>query len=64
MYKKQRGVRYMLKIRITYSREDEKELERALKKIEKEFNVLSKSRAYRGRGESKYNNVYIDVENK
>ena len=54
----------MLKIRITYSREDEKELERALKKIEKEFNVLSKSRAYRGRGESKYNNVYIDVENK
>lgn len=54
----------MLKIRITYSREDEKELERALKKIEEEFNVLSKSKSYRGRGESKYNNVYIDVENK
>lgn len=54
----------MLKIRITYSREDERELERALKKIEKEFNVLSKSKPYRGRGESKYNNVYLDVENK
>ena len=54
----------MLKIRITYSIEDEKELEKALEKIEKEFNVLSKSKSYRGRGESKYNNIYVDVENK
>lgn len=54
----------MLKIRITYNRENEKELDKAIEKLEKEFNILNKSRIYKGRGESKYNNVYLDVENK
>ena len=54
----------MLKIRITYNREDEKELEKAIKKLEKNFDILNKSRIYKGRGESKYNNIYLDVENK
>lgn len=54
----------MLKIRITYNRENEKELDKAIEKLEKEFNILNKSRIYKGRGESKYNNIYLDVENK
>lgn len=54
----------MLKVRITYNKEDEKELKKAIEKLEKEFEILNKSRVYRGRGESKYNNVYLDVENK
>lgn len=54
----------MLKVRITYNREDKKELDKAVEKLEKEFNILNKSRIYQGRGESKYNNVYLDIENK
>ena len=54
----------MLKIRITYNREDKKELEKAIEKLEKDFNILNKSKVYQGRGESKYNNIYLDVENK
>ena len=54
----------MLKVRITYNREDEEEIKKAIEKLEKEFEILNKSRVYRGRGESKYNNVYLDVENK
>ena len=50
----------MLKIRITYA--DKSELNKAIKKLEKEFNVLSVSKEYRGRGRSKYSNVYLDVE--
>lgn len=52
----------MLKIRITYA--DKSELDKAIKKLEKEFNVLSISKEYKGRGNSKYSNVYLDVENK
>lgn len=54
----------MLKIRITYNREDKEELKKAIEKLEKDFNILNKSRVYQGRGESKYNNIYLDVENK
>lgn len=50
----------MLKIRITYS--DKSELDKTIKKLEKEFNVLSISKEYKGRGNSKYSNVYLDVE--
>ena len=52
----------MLKIRITYA--DKKELEIALEKIKKEFNVLNISKEYRGRGTSAYSNIYVDVENR
>lgn len=50
----------MLKFRITYS--DEKELQKAIEKLESEFNVLSISDPYKGRGKSKYSNVYLDLE--
>lgn len=54
----------MLKIRITYNRDNKEELDRAIDKLEKDFDILNKSRVYEGRGESKYNNIYLDVENK
>lgn len=54
----------MLKIRITYNRDNKEELDRAIDKLEKDFEILNKSRVYEGRGESKYNNIYLDVENK
>lgn len=52
----------MLKIRITFT--DQSELNNAIKKLQKEFNILSISKIYKGRGASKYSNVYLDVENK
>ena len=54
----------MLKIRITYNKDNKEELEKAIETLEKNFNVLNKSKIYKGRGESKYNNIYLDVENK
>ena len=47
----------MLKIRITYNRNNPKELEEAIKKLEKDFTILNKSKVYEGRGESLYNNI-------
>lgn len=52
----------MLKIRITFT--DQSELNNAIKKLQKEFNILLISKVYKGRGSSKYSNVYLDVENK
>ena len=40
----------MLKVRITYNREDEKELKKAIEKLEKDFDILNKSKIYRGEG--------------
>ena len=40
------------------------QLKKAIEKLEKDFDILNKSKIYRGRGESKYNNIYLDVENK
>lgn len=54
----------MLKVRITFV-DDEKgreELNIALSKLEKDFNIISQSNIYRGRGKSQYSNVYLDVE--
>lgn len=51
----------MLKFRITYA--DKTELDKALKKLETEFNILSISKPYKGRGKSQYSNIYLDIEN-
>ena len=50
----------MLKLRITYCNETEKD--EAIKEIEKNFNILNISRPYPGRNGSKFSNVYIDIE--
>lgn len=49
----------MIKIRITFSNEEEKNI--ALEKINENFNVLNISKVYAGRGNSQYSNIYIDV---
>lgn len=54
----------MLKIRITYNRENPAEFQQALKKLEENFTIINQSKVYEGRGKSLYNNVYLDVENK
>ena len=54
----------MLKIRITYNREKPEELKDAIKKIEKEFDIINQSQEYKNRGKSKYSNIYLDVESK
>lgn len=50
----------MLKIRITYNNEAEKD--RAIDIIKNQFDVLNISKEYKRRGDSKYSNVYIDAE--
>lgn len=52
----------MIKIRLTYSNEEEKDL--AIEKIKENFEVINISKEYKGRGNSQYSNVYIDVNNK
>ena len=56
----------MLKMRITFvdTEKGRTELDAAIVKLEKEFNILSVSDVYNGRGKSQYSNVYVDVENK
>ncbi|MBS6601164.1 MAG: hypothetical protein ACLR02_02365 [Clostridium sp.] len=56
----------MLKIRLRYV-DDEKgkeELEIALKKIEKEFDIISKSKSYPDSRGSKYSRIYLDLRNR
>lgn len=50
----------MIKIRLTYA--DNKEKDIAIEKIKENFEVLNISREYKGRGNSQYSNVYIDVD--
>lgn len=50
----------MIKIRLTYA--DHKEKDIAIEKIKESFEVLNISREYKGRGNSQYSNVYIDVD--
>lgn len=58
--KENSGGKKMLKIRITYA--DNAEKDAAIKKIEENFNVLNISKVYPGRNGSQYSNIYIDVE--
>lgn len=56
----------MIKIRLTFSNNEKGVIEyaKALDNIKENFKVLNISKIYKGRGESKFSNVYIDVENK
>ena len=53
----------MLKIRMTFVDDEEgnKELKNAIDKLSKEFDIVNQSDVYKGRGKSKYSNIYIDV---
>ena len=54
----------MLKLRITFDRNNPEELNEAIEKLKENFDVIQISKVYEGRGESRYSNVYIDVNNK
>lgn len=56
----------MIKMRLTFV-DDEKgisEFGRIVAEIERTFVIVFKSRVYKGRGDSKYNSIYLDLENK
>lgn len=54
----------MLKIRVTFvdNEKGNKELSDFMEMIEKRQTVLNQSRIYKGRNNSKYSNVYLDIE--
>lgn len=54
----------MLKLRITFDRNNPDELNEAIEKLKENFDIIQISKVYDGRGESRYSNVYIDVNNK
>ena len=56
----------MMKIRLTFvdTEEGNRELCNALNKISDIFTVIQTSKVYKGRGNSKYSNVYLEIENK
>lgn len=56
----------MIKIRATFidTNEGSKELEKVIKNIEEKFYILNKSKVYKGRKASRYNNIYIDIQEK
>lgn len=56
----------MLKLRITFvdDKNGNKELEEAKEIINKNFEIINISKVYKGRNNSKYSNVYIDVSGK
>lgn len=49
----------MIKIRLTYAYDEEKDI--AIEKIKENFEVLNISREYKGRGNNQYSNIYIDA---
>jgi hypothetical protein len=56
----------MLKLRITFvdDKNGNKELSEAKEIINKNFEIINISKIYKGRNNSKYSNVYIDVSGK
>lgn len=49
----------MIKIRLTYANDKEKDI--AIEKIKENFEVLNISREYKGRGGSQYSNIPIFI---
>lgn len=56
----------MIKVRLTFvdTREGHSELTGAIKILNDNCIVLNKSKVYKGRGTTKYSNVYLDIESK
>lgn len=56
----------MLKLRITFvdDKNGNKELEEDKEIINKNFEIINISKVYKGRNNSKYSNVYVDVSGK
>ena len=56
----------MIKCRLTFTHDKYGivELNNTIDKIKKDFNILNISKIYKGRGNSKYSNVYLDIVQK
>lgn len=56
----------MIKVRITFvdNPEGNKELQESLKVLNANFTIIQESKVYKGRGNSKYSNIYLDLQNK
>lgn len=54
----------MLKVRITYTNDTQgqKEKDKLIKAIENNNRVLEVSKEYKGRGTSKFNNIYLTID--
>ena len=55
----------MLKIRATFVDGDSESIDdinKILSTLEKEFQILNQSKVYKGKGSSKYSNIYIDID--
>ena len=51
----------MVKVRLTYVQDSDEE-KAVLEVLKQQFNVIQVSREYKGRGNSQYSNIYVDVE--
>lgn len=51
----------MVKIRLTHVKNSDEE-KKVLKALKEQFEIISISREYEGRGNSEYCNLYIDVK--
>lgn len=56
----------MLKVRITFidDGKHDNEVRRMIADVQRSFTIVNQSNIYKGRGGSKYSNIYIDIEKK
>lgn len=54
----------LLKIRITFIDDEKgnKEVLNAIENLKDKYTIINQSNIYRGRGSSKYSNIYLDLE--
>lgn len=54
----------MLKVRVTFvdNEEGREELKNIEKNLNKDYEIISKSKIYKSREETQYSNVYFDIE--
>lgn len=55
----------MFKLRITFvdDKNSNKELQEFINELENKYLIINKSKIYKGRGDSLYSNIYLDVDN-
>lgn len=56
----------MIRARLTFvdDKDGQKELEEVIKNIKNDYRILSKSSVYKGRNNSQYSNIYLDIKKK
>lgn len=56
----------MLKARITFVDDENgnQELQKFINELENKYLIINKSKIYKGRGDSLYSNIYLDVKEK